>query len=163
MKSTSKKYIQIIIKAFLVLIWMAIVFYFSSQSAQNSDKTSIGITEKILSIFIKNRTKRQEVILKFNPMVRKMAHFVLYTIGGMLILNFIHIFNISEKHKLLYSIFLGTIYAASDEIHQLFIEGRGGQVTDVILDAMGVATGVCIFLCVIKIVRGSKSENDKKV
>ena len=35
-------------------------------------------------------------------------------------------------------------YAATDEFHQLFVPGRSGQVSDVILDSAGAATGVLI-------------------
>ena len=41
---------------------------------------------------------------------------------------------------------LGTAYAATDEFHQLFVEGRSGQIRDVCIDAAGVACGVLIML-----------------
>ncbi|MBQ2251230.1 MAG: VanZ family protein, partial [Lachnospiraceae bacterium] len=31
------------------------------------------------------------------------------------------------------------LYAATDEIHQLFVPGRAGRVTDVLIDCIGVA------------------------
>ena len=39
---------------------------------------------------------------------------------------------------------LGTLYAASDEVHQLFIEGRTGQLSDVLLDSSGVLAGALL-------------------
>ena len=38
----------------------------------------------------------------------------------------------------------GTIYAATDEIHQLFVPGRSGQVRDVLIDSCGVFIGVMV-------------------
>ena len=38
----------------------------------------------------------------------------------------------------------GTFYAGTDEFHQLFVPGRSGQITDVILDSCGVLTGVLV-------------------
>ena len=39
---------------------------------------------------------------------------------------------------------VGTLYAASDEIHQLFVPGRSGQLRDVLLDSAGVAAGILL-------------------
>ena len=37
------------------------------------------------------------------------------------------------------------LYAASDEWHQSFVPGRHPQLTDVLIDACGAATGLLIF------------------
>ena len=50
------------------------------------------------------------------------------------------------------ALFIGIIYASLDEIHQLFIEGRSGQVIDVCIDTIGVALGICSFMLLYKIV-----------
>jgi VanZ family protein len=42
------------------------------------------------------------------------------------------------------SIFLSLIYAFSDEIHQLFVPGRGGSLRDVFIDFLGIAVSVLI-------------------
>lgn len=34
------------------------------------------------------------------------------------------------------------IYTISDEIHQLFVLGRGGQIKDVIIDSSGAVVGI---------------------
>ena len=41
--------------------------------------------------------------------------------------------------------FIAALYAASDEIHQLFVPGRSGQLSDVILDSAGALAGVAAF------------------
>lgn len=38
----------------------------------------------------------------------------------------------------------GALYAASDEFHQLFVPGRSGQISDVLLDSAGVCFGVLL-------------------
>ena len=40
---------------------------------------------------------------------------------------------------------LAMLYAASDEWHQSFVPGRHPQLTDVLIDACGAATGLLIF------------------
>lgn len=47
---------------------------------------------------------------------------------------------------------IGIICASFDEIHQLFIEGRSGQVIDVCIDTIGIALGICSFMLLYKIV-----------
>ena len=41
---------------------------------------------------------------------------------------------------------IAVLYACSDEVHQLFIDGRAGQVADVLVDASGAAIG-CLLMC----------------
>ena len=48
---------------------------------------------------------------------------------------------------------LGTLYAVTDEMHQLLIEGRSGQWTDVLIDSAGALTGVLIIALVLWMVR----------
>lgn len=39
---------------------------------------------------------------------------------------------------------LAVVYAVSDEVHQLFVQGRSGQLSDVLVDATGAALGVAL-------------------
>jgi VanZ family protein len=39
---------------------------------------------------------------------------------------------------------IGTIYAVSDEVHQLFVDGRAGRVLDVLIDFAGSSLGIII-------------------
>ena len=45
---------------------------------------------------------------------------------------------------------IGAAYAVTDEIHQIFVPGRSGQVKDVLLDAAGVLAGVLIAAAALK-------------
>ena len=44
----------------------------------------------------------------------------------------------------------GTLYAATDEFHQLFVNGRSGEIRDVCIDAAGVALGAVIHAVISK-------------
>ncbi len=46
---------------------------------------------------------------------------------------------------MLLAILAAALYAASDETHQLFVAGRSGRVTDVMIDSAGAILGVLIF------------------
>ena len=156
------------IKQMLILpgiIWMIIIFKFSNEPATVSGNTSSNVTKIIVSIFTsKDITEEQknELIEKLDPMIRKLAHFSLYTIGGILILLYINIYKLEESKKIVYSIAIGSIYSCTDEIHQIFIPGRSGEFTDVMLDSIGIATGVCVCLTIIKVINKIFINNCKK-
>ena len=138
-----------------VVIWMIVVFEFSSESADISGNTSLNVTRKIAQVIIsKDLTEEQknENIEVLDSVIRKVAHFTLYTIGGFLGLLYINIYEIDDKKKIGYSVIAGFVYSVSDEIHQIFVPGRAGMITGVIIDTMGVATGVCVCLLIIKVI-----------
>ena len=56
----------------------------------------------------------------------------------------------------------GTAYACSDEVHQLSIEGRSGQWTDVLVDSLGVLTGVMLGTLLIKALNGKVQDQSQK-
>ena len=39
---------------------------------------------------------------------------------------------------------IGTVYAVSDEVHQLFVEGRSCELRDMLIDSAGVVAGVLL-------------------
>ena len=149
---------------FLILIfaWMIRVFMFSNEPADTSEKTSLNITEKIVNIFEKQNIEvkeKEKIIDQIDPIIRKLAHFTLYAIGGFLILNYINTYEILDTKKFGLSITAGAIYACSDEIHQIFVDGRSGQITDVIIDSFGIILGILIAFCVIKIYNKINKKN----
>ena len=52
--------------------------------------------------------------------------------------------NCSGRWVMLISWLCGTLYAMTDEFHQLFVPGRSGEIRDVCLDSAGVLVGVFI-------------------
>lgn len=161
MKSSTINYIKRLIYLVFALTWMITVFNFSNEPADTSQNTSLNITKKIVETFVKKDTsteQKEQILEKTDHIVRKLAHFTLYAIGGFLIFNFINTYNFGDINKIIYSLCTGVIYACTDEIHQLFIEGRSGQITDVMIDSLGVITGLSVFLCVKKIVERCKAK-----
>ena len=45
---------------------------------------------------------------------------------------------------------IGIFYACTDEIHQLFVPDRSGQLTDVLIDSIGLTLGLLFFLMMLK-------------
>jgi VanZ family protein len=52
-------------------------------------------------------------------------------------------FNINKKY-ILYSLLICLIYSISDEVHQIFVPGRSGEVFDVLIDTLGSFIGINI-------------------
>jgi VanZ family protein len=69
--------------------------------------------------------------------LRKLAHATEFAVLGALLLRALG----AERPALA----LGIAYAASDEVHQLFVAGRRGSPFDVLIDAVGVALGVALW------------------
>ena len=63
----------------------------------------------------------------------------------------VNTYNLKLTSKITITSITGIIYAISDEIHQSFIPGRSPQVTDVLIDTMGVILGILLVILVIKI------------
>ena len=75
--------------------------------------------------------------------------------GSLLILLFIT-YKLSDIKRILFSTIIGLEYAALDEFHQLFVDGRAGSVIDVFIDTIGVALGVLFVMIVYKIITKKK-------
>ena len=153
----NKKKIIILI---LIVLWMIGVFMFSNQGSEKSSGTSgktIGFIIDSLSI-TKNmsETERQELIETLQPPARKLAHFSLYAIGGILVFTYVNEYNVSTKKKFLYSILFCFAYATTDELHQAFIPGRSGEIRDVLIDTSGATLGTLICYGIFKIFRKNK-------
>lgn len=72
--------------------------------------------------------------------------------GGMLFLSLFLTYEFSDKKRMLFSLLIGIEYAALDEIHQLFVADRSGQITDVMIDSIGIALGICIFMFIYQMI-----------
>lgn len=126
-----------VVSVILVLLWMMIIFGFSKESGNESgslsDNIIIAVTETVTDI--KRDTKdMQNIIKKYSFFVRKCAHFTEYFILGFLVINALYICGV-KRYSLIYTIVICILYAVSDEVHQLFVPGRSGQLSDTLLDS----------------------------
>ena len=92
-----------------VVLWMGVIFTFSSQPDLPSNQIDI---------------------LDFA--LKKTAHMVEF---GILTFLFFRAF---KYQKLQAGSLLSLSYAFTDEIHQLFVPGRGGRLSDVLIDSLGI-------------------------
>ena len=131
-----KKYILLT----LVILWMCVIFYFSNMVSYKSDETSDEVIDstvlKVSKFFKKDLTKEQENnIYRYSVYpVRKYAHVFEYFVLYVLVFLYLDCYKMSLKNKLISALVISILYACSDEVHQLFVEGRDGRFIDVIID-----------------------------
>lgn len=111
-----------VISIAFVVLWMISLFSFSNQQGESSSFTSKKVSKIIVNIInIKNEYREEQIISNIEPYIRKLAHFSLYALGGILLINAIRLFLVREDIQILTSSTIGILYAVIDEIHQLII------------------------------------------
>jgi len=148
---------NLILKRVLFLIMLVIAFYiifnFSAQDGESSGSLSKKVTEFIVDIISKIKSMDIDTkicyVIKLHPIVRKLAHFGIYTIVGFSVMGFMCTFDIRNIFKVITSFGIGLTYAITDEIHQYFTPGRCASALDVCIDSLGVLTGIFILIVLI--------------
>lgn len=139
-----------------VILWMMLIFHLSSQAAEDSNRLSTGITEIIVKTIEMVAPEADFDLGSFNHLVRKNAHFFAYFVLGILVINAVKRSRALGYRGLLLAAGVCLLYAVSDEIHQLFIPGRGGQVKDVIIDSVGAGLGLGMYLLIGRLFKRKK-------
>ena len=135
------------------LLWMAVIFMLSHQSASISSGQSGVFVEQLHHI----APSVDQQLLTF--LVRKGAHIFAYFVLGILTFNALRRINLSRfkfNRPAVLSIIVCALYAASDEFHQLFISGRSGEIRDIMIDSCAAMVGVFIISIFVRILQKSK-------
>lgn len=136
---------------FLVGLWMFFIFNLSAQPADQSNELSkkvTGILVTMVKQVVSVDTDVGELVSEFNHFVRKKGHVMGYMILGFLASFAFRYCRMRGLKASAYAFGLSVLFAISDETHQLFVPGRGGQVSDVLLDSFGALLGIGLFLMV---------------
>ena len=137
----------------LPLLWMAVIFMLSHQSASISSGQSGVFVEQLHHI----APSVDQQLLTF--LVRKGAHIFAYFVLGILTFNALRRINLSKfkfNRPAVLSIIVCALYAASDEFHQLFISGRSGEIRDIMIDSCAAMAGVFVVSIFVRILQKSK-------
>lgn len=120
-----------------VLVWMAVISYFSSRSTLPSPFSSS----------------------RYGPFFHSVAHFGEYAIlvallyralsGGWPVeeqpVTPMYSGPLAGKGQLVYSFLIGLLFALLDELHQgFFVPGRDAELADLVLDAMGMGVALIV-------------------
>lgn len=145
-----KNYINIA----LILIWLIVIFSFSAEDSEKSTETSGQVIIKTAETIKQEELtpkEKENILNKFFVPVRKSAHFFLYFVLGILTFWLAKDLFGLKPLSIFLTIAFCFIYACSDEIHQLFVPGRSGQFTDVLVDTTGSLLSVSIIYLACKI------------
>ena len=115
----------------LTFLWLALIFWQSSRTADDSRAESLGLLYYVQKVFP----------WMTHTLLRKLAHFGEYAVLGWLLTGSLYR---AKNFLLLKPLAAGLFLALCDETLQLFVAGRGSQVQDIWIDLAGVTAGTLI-------------------
>lgn len=134
---------------------MGVIFWMSSHTAIESSKQSDGILLMLIKLF-GDKADQFYNALKFigdaTFLIRKSAHLLEFT--GLCFLFNIAWLQTKKKRMVIVSTICTSAYAITDELHQLFVEGRSCELRDWAIDTLGAFIGAIGFIAIYSIIKG---------
>lgn len=148
-------------------IWMGVIFWFSAQPATVSSELSGGVIEQVIGSITPGFAdlpagEQEAVVASWQTVVRKGAHVSEYAVLGILAWLALGGYLSRLRLRAAAAAGIGLLYAASDEIHQIFVPGRGPGVVDVLIDFSGVCIGVALAAGATALWRGHQANEKSK-
>lgn len=132
---------------------MGVIFYFSAMPVRQSSGKSDGWVTRLIKLFMPDfktlpAARQKQIKQTVSFLVRKTAHILEFAALGFSLR--LHL-GALRRHRPIRRAWLwawgfGTFYAATDELHQFLVPGRGPRLYDVGIDCAGVILGVLFFL-----------------
>ena len=150
----------------LAIIWMGVIFMFSAQvsdeSKSSSNKVTSAVVNTVISIKKENisEEKRQKIIEDKTFIVRKSAHFTEYFILGLILILYLQTKEKLATKYIILAIIFCVLYATSDEIHQLFVDGRSCKIMDILIDTCGSSLAILGFTSIYKLTTNLKKQKE---
>lgn len=137
----------------IVVLLLVLIFVFSAQTGEVSGNMSGKITRFVVQLLHADfdalpGAERQSLIERWDQIIRKGAHFTEYAVLAFAVCLLLHTYPL--KKRALLSWLGATVYAATDEAHQLAVAARAGSVWDVLLDSAGALFGMAIAVILIR-------------
>lgn len=139
------KILYILLALLLIFIWGNSMLSREQSVAQSSAFSAL--IEPVLD-FLKSKG-----IPVTQHLVRKFAHFAEFAALGAVLGLILNAKDHRRPFNFSYVIFCGITVAVIDEAIQLFSEGRGSRVQDVLLDTSGMITGLVVVTLVVFLIR----------
>jgi len=143
--------LRILLAWTLVLVWMSVIFFFSAQPGTESAGMSTTVAEFIVNSV---GTIAPDLNLDLEALhlgLRKGAHFSVYMVLAVLTANAGYKSGFTGVRLFLLASAICILYAISDEVHQLYVPGRSGELRDVLIDSSGAITGSGLYLLAIQL------------
>lgn len=146
----------------ITLLWVGVIFSFSLRPASESSQMSMGFGRWLVETFLpgfldKLEAMSQEQLDFLHFLLRKTGHFSEYFVLGAL--SMLTLGQTKLRCRKMTGIGFCVLVASVDETIQLFVSGRSGQVTDVVLDGCGAMAGIVVvaFVLFVSDLRRKKS------
>lgn len=152
---TSKRKIYVIISWVLVFAVAVFIFSMSAANGEESSELSNSILFKIIKLTGINVSPR---------FIRKAAHFGEFALLSFFLTN--AVFSTFNKKKAgVLAFFISCVYAVTDELHQLFSDGRACSVIDMLIDSSGALLGaiICSFIILIYIKQTERKRDNGNI
>lgn len=143
--------------AWLILAWglvaacMAAIFCFSQQSGVESQSLSDGVLSKIFDVI---------GLLIPSAVIRKLAHAAEFALLAALLFH--ALYRTCGRGRPWLTWGFATLYAVTDEMHQIFIPGRACRFFDICVDAVGALAGVLFCLLLLFLLRRLSARNARQ-
>ena len=153
---------QRIVLWILVVLWMGLIFCFSAEKAAKSQQTSGKVIRTVLTVlddeFVTMPAKKQEVKIEhWSFSVRKLAHFGIFTVLGLLSCAAFSV-DLPPRRAFPAALILGAVRAILDEVHQSFVPGRSCELRDMCIDFAGVLLGTTFLLLILLFIKHRKNK-----
>ena len=130
------------------LIWMIVIFRFSMDTGASSHELSdfcVRVFNKAVYYFT-GKDLRISITPEHYSMIelffRKLAHMSIYFVLSINVMIVLFTFNIKMRWRMFLSAFLCFLYACSDELHQMYVDGRTASFFDCLIDTSGALFGI---------------------
>ena len=156
---SKKKIIALVVAIMFIILWVLLIYKLSAMTTTNSN----GKSTDIIAVFIEDTleitnkagiTKSHPTDAKLerasgllNAPLRKVMHASVYFVLAFMIMFAVSFIFKHQKYlvPMTISLVLIILFASFDEFHQTFVDGRTGQIKDVIIDTMGGIVGLLFY------------------
>lgn len=138
-----------------------VIFRFSSENAIKSTNTASIIVNPVIHQLEKSREDHYVSLpehYKISETIRDVGHFIEFSILSIFVYLLIDLY---VKRTGMIAFAICALYAISDEIHQIFVDGRGASIIDWIIDCIGVLIGISLTYFLINHIKQAKEKEEK--
>lgn len=131
-------------KRWILYILLGLIVFFIWDNSMQNGGSSDGFSFLFAEIFVPivNKLGFHGNIWTLNRIVRKLAHLTEFTILGGLLYTILRRY--ITYGTVIKTIGLGMLIASLDEFIQLFSPGRSSQISDVLIDTVGIIIGILL-------------------
>ena len=148
MKAAKRKWLIVYLWAQVIAV-AAMIFFFSAQDGEDSMQASGGVVDFLIRLLVPDfdgmaEGDRLAIYGRLQFLVRKAAHFTEFAMLGASLRLLFHA--LCLRRPSLRAWITGTLYACSDELHQMLTGARSAMWQDVCIDSAGVLAAVLLVM-----------------